>query len=77
MIRHTIAIALCGMPLMLMSALPSHAVKGPDPIAAAVADPARPEADRQRDASRKPAETLEFAGLNPGDQDAALLPGGG
>jgi predicted methyltransferase len=46
-------------------------------ITAAVADPARPDADRQRDPNRKPAETLEFAGVVPGEQVGELLPGGG
>lgn len=46
-------------------------------IAAAVADPARPQADRDRDADRKPAETIAFAGLKPGQRIADLLPGGG
>ncbi len=49
----------------------------PDNIAAAVADSSRPEADRQRDANRKPAEVLAFTGLKPGAQVAELLPGGG
>ena len=53
------------------------APKIPAYIAAAVADKARPEADRQRDADRKPAETLAFAGVKPGDQVAELIPGGG
>ena len=51
--------------------------KDADAIAAAVADPARPESDRQRDANRKPAECLAFAGVKPGDQVAELMPGGG
>jgi len=42
-----------------------------------VADTNRPDADKQRDANRKPAETLEFTGVKPGDQVAELLPGGG
>src|SRR4051794_2758556 len=46
-------------------------------IAAAVADPARPQADRERDADRKPAECIAFAGLKPGQRIADLLPGGG
>jgi predicted methyltransferase len=46
-------------------------------IAAAVADPARPQADRDRDADRKPAECIAFAGLKPGQRIADLLPGGG
>ncbi len=49
----------------------------PANIAAAVADSNRPDADKQRDADRKPAETLAFAGVKPGAQVAELLPGGG
>ncbi len=49
----------------------------PKNIAAAVADPARPQADRDRDADRKPAECIAFAGLKPGQRIADLLPGGG
>jgi predicted methyltransferase len=46
-------------------------------ITRAVADPARPEADRARDAERKPADSLAFAGVHPGEKVAELLPGGG
>jgi predicted methyltransferase len=46
-------------------------------IAAAVADPARPQVDRDRDADRKPAECIAFAGLKSGQHVAELLPGGG
>jgi len=46
-------------------------------IAEAIADANRPETDKQRDANRKPAETLAFAGVKPGDQVAELLPGAG
>jgi predicted methyltransferase len=46
-------------------------------INAAIADTARPAADRQRDADRKPAETLQFAGIKPGDHVVELLPGAG
>jgi predicted methyltransferase len=49
----------------------------PDYIAAAVADSSRPDADKQRDAERKPAETLAFAGVKQGDQVIELAPGGG
>jgi len=69
---------------LLMSAMffagAQHAVSAAAPsapIAAAVADPARPLADRERDANRKPAETLAFSGVKPGDQVGELLPGGG
>jgi predicted methyltransferase len=46
-------------------------------IAAAVADANRPDTDKQRDANRRPAETLAFVGVRPGDQVAELLPGAG
>jgi predicted methyltransferase len=49
----------------------------PKYITAAVADPARPDADRQADANRKPDESVAFAGLKPGQKVADLLPGGG
>ena len=49
----------------------------PKDITAAVADPARPQADRDRDAARKPAECIAFAGLKPGQHIADLIPGGG
>lgn len=51
--------------------------KIPANIIAAVADPARPDADRARDVNRKPAECLAFAGVKPGDRVADLIPGGG
>jgi predicted methyltransferase len=44
-------------------------------ITDAVADPARPEADRKRDVDRKPAESLAFAGVKPGDKVVDLIPG--
>lgn len=46
-------------------------------IKAAVDDPARPEKDRQRDESRKPAQVLAFAGIKPGQKVAELLAGSG
>jgi len=46
-------------------------------IAAAVADAARPAADKERDAGRKPAETVAFAGVKPGMTVAELGPGRG
>jgi predicted methyltransferase len=46
-------------------------------VAAAVANPARPDADRARDADRKPAEVIAFAGIKAGDKVADMLPGGG
>src|ERR1700691_4161311 len=53
------------------------AQKVPVYVAAAVADPSRPEADKARDADRKPAEVIAFAGIKPGDKVADLIPGRG
>src|SRR6202041_1627019 len=66
--------SMIAMAALTLSA--AHA-KSPDAIAAAMADPNRPDADKQRDANRKPAETLAFTGVKPGEQVAELLPGGG
>jgi predicted methyltransferase len=55
----------------------AYAAGIPKYVTAAVADPARPAADKERDANRKPAETLAFAGVKPGDQVVELAPGKG
>lgn len=46
-------------------------------LAALLASLARPEADKVRDADRKPAEVMAFAGIRPGQKIAELAPGGG
>jgi predicted methyltransferase len=77
MIRHSLVLAMSLLAAMTVSASHAGAAGIPADIAAALADSARPAADKERDASRKPAEVLEFAGLKAGDQVAELLPGGG
>ena len=47
----------------------------PANIAAAVADPSRPTADRDLDAARRPAETLAFVGLKAGDRVVDVFAG--
>lgn len=47
------------------------------PLAAALADRARPPEDVARDAARKPAELLAFGGLKSGDRAVDLIMGGG
>ncbi|HEY1605782.1 MAG TPA: methyltransferase [Allosphingosinicella sp.] len=47
------------------------------PIARAIADSGRPAADRARDANRKPAAMLAFAGLRAGDAVADYAAGNG
>jgi len=59
--------------------LAAYAAQGSTPkyVAEAVADKARPASDSERDANRKPAETLAFAGVKPGDAVVELAPGRG
>jgi predicted methyltransferase len=68
-------IAVTGLMLAGTAAVAQSEVSAA--IAAAVADADRPEADRARDAARKPAEIVAFAGVEPGDKVAEFLPGGG
>jgi predicted methyltransferase len=62
-----------------LTGLSVHAVAATrsSPVDGAVADTARPDADRERDANRKPAESLTFAGVKGGQKVAELLPGSG
>ena len=46
-------------------------------VETALADPSRPDTDRQRDANRKPAELVAFASIKPGDKVADFMPDGG
>jgi len=75
MIRYSTFLAASLMSGFALAAAPAS--KLPDSIAAAVADSNRPAADTERDANRKHAETLKFAGVAPGEQVAELLPGSG
>lgn len=65
------------LPLILAGAAVG-AARTPGPaIAAAVADASRPAEDVARDAERKPAETLAFAGVKPGDAVADYIANAG
>ncbi len=46
-------------------------------IVAAVNDVARPQADKDRDGNRKPAEMVAFGEVRPGDKVGELIPGAG
>lgn len=46
-------------------------------ITAAVQDPSRPSSDTGRDSNRKPAESLAFAQVKPGDKVADYAAGSG
>jgi len=66
-----LALSTAGMAIAAGAPSPSPAV------AAAVADSARPAADVARDAVRKPAQIVAFAGVKRGDKVAEIMPGGG
>lgn len=55
----------------------AHAAAIPPAVSAAISDPARPDTDTARDADRKPAETLAFAGVQPGYKVGDYAAGGG
>ncbi|HEX8301407.1 methyltransferase [Sphingomonas sp.] len=63
--------------LALATPLAAQAQAVPPAVTAALADPARPEAQRARDAARHSGELLAFAGIKPGDKVADFLMGGG
>jgi predicted methyltransferase len=69
--------AACAAALSGVVVLSAIAATVSPNIAAAVANPNRPQADRDRDALRKPGEVVAFAGVKPGEQVLELIPGGG
>lgn len=71
LIAFTLASAALAGPALAETA---HA---PADYAAALADTARPEADRARDAERKPAEILAFARIDEGEKVGDYFMGGG
>ena len=69
---------LLPLALLPLASLFATAAAAPSPtIKAALADPARPAADRARDAARHPGELLTFAGIRPGMKVADFIMGGG
>lgn len=77
MMRLPLILAASLAASLSLSATCAQAASVPANIKAAVADPARPDADKQRDANRKPAETLTFLGVKSGGSVGELLPSGG
>ncbi len=70
--RNTLTFLL--LPVVYMAFSPAFAQTD---IAAVLADPSRPAADRDRDAGRMPGRVLAFFDIGPGDKVADLLAGGG
>jgi predicted methyltransferase len=77
MIRYPLILAASLIASLTLSTTCVQAASIPANITAAVADSNRPDTDKQRDANRKPAETLAFLGVKPGEKIAELIPGGG
>lgn len=75
--RRSLALALISAGLVLGGGALAQAPAATEAISTAVADAARPDADKARDAVRKPAEIVAFAGIEPGDKVAEIAPGGG
>ena len=67
----------CTTAVLLLLAQTADADAIPAYILAAVADASRPDTDRERDADRRPADVIAFAGIKPGDKVADFLPGRG
>jgi predicted methyltransferase len=65
--------------LIILTAVVSLPMQGcsQTDLNAILADPSRPQEDRDRDESRAPAQVLEFFDIGPGDRVADLLAGGG
>lgn len=66
-----------GLALLAAAPLAAKSDSNADLVAKAVADPNRPQSDRDTDANRKPAETLLFAGVKPGMTVGEFYPGSG
>lgn len=71
-----VVLAFCGVGGGIWARSSSGYAPAPN-IRAAVANPARPERDRQRDVNRKPEQVLAFAGVRPGLDIAELEPASG
>lgn len=67
--------ACAALALFAAGPLPAQTVS--PAIKAALADPARPKADTDRDAARHPGELLAFAGIKPDMKVADFMMGGG
>jgi predicted methyltransferase len=77
MISRNLRAAMMGVALMAGLPAVTMAASASQELAAAVADKARPEADKARDADRKPAELIALTGTHSGAKVAEMWPGGG
>ena len=68
---------LLGLGLLLVAGCASVGTPATDALASALANPARSDADRERDARDLPADVLKLAGFRPGMTVADIFGGGG
>ena len=73
-----VLLALAACVFASSGAVMLHAAQNvPPAVTAAVNDPARPQADKDRDKMRRPAEMLAASGIKQGDKVVELAPGAG
>jgi predicted methyltransferase len=61
---------LIGLVALVSGAIASDNANSSTAATLAIADPSRPDSDTTRDTDRKPAQTLVFVGIKPGDKVA-------
>ena len=72
-----VSIAVGALAVAAQAQTNVHEPKPSAAVTAAVADAGRPDADKMRDANRKPAEVVAVSGLKPGQTVVELGSGGG
>ena len=75
--RRLLLAAAAAAGLLLSNGFAVAAPAASADVSAAIADAGRPQADKDRDAQRHPADLLGFTGVKRGDKVAELVPGGG
>jgi predicted methyltransferase len=75
MLRVSAAVAAVAISLLAYGSASAQNI--PAYVTAAVNDKGRPAADTMRDADRKPAESVAFSTVKPGDKVLELIAGGG
>lgn len=75
--RPLFAASLAALALTGCTTMSNRDMARPADYAAALADPSRPAAERERDAARMPAELLAFAQVSRGEKVGDFIMGGG
>ncbi|HXC54648.1 MAG TPA: hypothetical protein VNU97_05095 [Rhizomicrobium sp.] len=75
--RNWILAAALTAALGATGAVAAHKPAAPAYVTAAIADAGRPDAEKQLDAERLPADMIAFAGIRPGSRVMDIMPGAG